>query len=410
MPTQEPDSPRSHFTMIPDLIDELDLDPYTYRLYGHLRRVVGEPRHLPAGTRPEPGACWQSTRTLAAICHMSAGSICESKRKLVELGLIHIEKRPGPGGYYDRITLVDIWSRNSDHFAPSPAPPPGERSAESVQPPGGNSVRHVNASPSPSERSEESVHPPGSSVHQAKALRSPGETIHIPSKQISSSREKNEDDDEDEHDREREGNLNGNEKASSTDQDTTNLVLALFRAELRRDPTPLQREEIADLVALRADPAVWRHAFLRSVGARHRWAYVAQCIRNAHAAREDGPSTGAGEATDRRTPVDPGPRDTGGPGDTAKPIPPPAYVERWTRVLEALSWRLSESVYRQGFDGTTCIGARDGGKTWDVIVPRPTFLAWIQQPGHDIVVNKALRQCGFADVSVRFHPPPTSLQ
>ncbi|GAF99333.1 unnamed protein product, partial [marine sediment metagenome] len=41
---------RAYFTMMPNIIDDMGLDPYAFRLYVHLRRVAGE-----------NGACWQST-------------------------------------------------------------------------------------------------------------------------------------------------------------------------------------------------------------------------------------------------------------------------------------------------------------------------------------------------------------
>jgi hypothetical protein len=53
---------RRYFTIIPNMVDDLGLSPYAYRLYGHFRRVAGE-----------AGECWQSTATLAETCKMSRG-------------------------------------------------------------------------------------------------------------------------------------------------------------------------------------------------------------------------------------------------------------------------------------------------------------------------------------------------
>jgi hypothetical protein len=97
---------RSHFAMIPKLVDELGLDPYAYRLYGHIKTVTGE-----------TGRCWQSTRTLAAACGMSPGRVTAAKRTLVAAGVIRIEKGGGSGGRTDVITPVDLWSRNHAHYA-----------------------------------------------------------------------------------------------------------------------------------------------------------------------------------------------------------------------------------------------------------------------------------------------------
>jgi hypothetical protein len=396
MHTPEPDTSRksappparSHFTMIPDMVGDLDLDPYTFRLYCQIRRVTGD-----AGNGRVDAACWQSTATLAAICRMSTGKVSQSKRKLVQQGLIRIEKRLGPGGYHDHITLVNIWPNNHRHFDRTPASPSDDELAP----------------PSPGEEHAASVHQARTRLHPVNPMPSPSETIHIPLNQTSSSRN---DDDDDENkgqeakgenrkhpgDQKSEGDYLEEETQEGAHDETMDFVTALYRRELEHDPSPLQREEIAELVALCADPAVWRHAFLRSAPARSRWAYITQCIRNA--AEERGACAAVpGAASDRGT-VNPQP---------APASPPPApHVERWAQVLEVLSWKLTESVYRQGFARTTCVGERDGGKTWDVIVPRPAFLDWIQQPSHKPLVDKALQRCGFNNVTVNFIPPPAT--
>ncbi len=141
---------RDHFTIIPDLVDELDLDTYAYRLYGHIRRVTGE----------RGGVCWQSTATLASKCQMSAGKVSEAKRILVACGLIRIRKRSAPGGKRDHITVVDIWTRNRAHFAAKAPPAPETRSGEAQ----------------PARRSSSRV--------AMNAMRSSGETKQIPNNQI----------------------------------------------------------------------------------------------------------------------------------------------------------------------------------------------------------------------------------
>lgn len=75
---------RSHFTIIPNFVDDLGLDAYARSLYMHLARVIG------AG---EGGACWQSTTTLADYTGMSRGRVSRAKRTLVVHHLIRIEKR-----------------------------------------------------------------------------------------------------------------------------------------------------------------------------------------------------------------------------------------------------------------------------------------------------------------------------
>jgi hypothetical protein len=109
---------RRWFTMIPHIVDDMGLDPYAYRLYGHLRRVAGE-----------NGACWQSTDTLAEHCKMSAGSVSNAKTALADAGLIKIEHKTKNGTRYHHITIIDVWAKNRAAFTDSPeedARSPGE--------------------------------------------------------------------------------------------------------------------------------------------------------------------------------------------------------------------------------------------------------------------------------------------
>lgn len=132
------ETPRTHFIMLPNVIDDMGLSPYAFRLYCHLRRVAGE-----------SGACWQSTATLAAHCGISAGSISQAKKDLTDKGLISIDEKSGAGGIYHHITITDVWERNHQHYQPE-------------------SVHQMNANPK--------------SVHQMNAVRSPGETKNNPYK------------------------------------------------------------------------------------------------------------------------------------------------------------------------------------------------------------------------------------
>lgn len=96
---------RTHFTQIPNMIDDLGLDPYAHRLYVHLKRVAGD-----------EGASWQSTKTLAQHCCMSAGSVSKAKKVLVSHGLITVEKKTYNGTKYDHIEIVDIWAKNAAKY------------------------------------------------------------------------------------------------------------------------------------------------------------------------------------------------------------------------------------------------------------------------------------------------------
>jgi len=104
---EEQTEDRRYFTMMPNIVDEMDdLSPYAFRLYMHFRRVAG------AGSG---GQCWQSTRTLAEACNMSTGSISKAKKELEAAGLIEI--RTASDGYHnDVVTVMDIWAENIEHF------------------------------------------------------------------------------------------------------------------------------------------------------------------------------------------------------------------------------------------------------------------------------------------------------
>lgn len=104
------EAPHNYFTCIPNLIDDLNLNPYAFRLYSHLKRVAGE-----------MGACWQSTSTLAKICNMSLGMVSKSKHDLQETNppLIRVERKHKENGdWYHEIKITDIWMTNSRAFSP----------------------------------------------------------------------------------------------------------------------------------------------------------------------------------------------------------------------------------------------------------------------------------------------------
>ena len=117
---------RDFFTMIPHIIDDLELSPYAFRLYVHLSRVVGQ-----------GGMCYQSTETLAAFCHMSNSTVVRAKRELVKATvegkpLIVIVPIPGlkPGRAYHNIYVNALWETNHEKYAkkeqvPNPKVIPG---------------------------------------------------------------------------------------------------------------------------------------------------------------------------------------------------------------------------------------------------------------------------------------------
>jgi hypothetical protein len=99
---------RRYFTVVPNIVDDSELDPFAFRLYVHLKRVAGE-----------NGKSTQSTTTLAKACRMSRPQIVDSKKVLVAKGLIKIDVVANPygGRPYHEITVVDIWEENVAKFS-----------------------------------------------------------------------------------------------------------------------------------------------------------------------------------------------------------------------------------------------------------------------------------------------------
>lgn len=96
---------RSHFAMIPHLVDDLGLTQKAYRLYGHLKRLAGE-----------KGRCEEGVDAMARKCGMSKGSLIAAKRELEKHELIEIVRskdRTTP----DEIVILDVWARNAEAFS-----------------------------------------------------------------------------------------------------------------------------------------------------------------------------------------------------------------------------------------------------------------------------------------------------
>jgi hypothetical protein len=132
---------RSAFTIIPNIVDDMDLSAIAFRLYVHFKRVAGD-----------NGDCFQSSETLANLCHMSMGAVSKAKRELERAGLIRIEIKSTERNIYHNITIVDLWKMNAEKYS-SPSPSEGASPDEE--------------DPSPGEE-----------------LPSPGETNKIPIKKI----------------------------------------------------------------------------------------------------------------------------------------------------------------------------------------------------------------------------------
>lgn len=110
---EDEDNLLANSTMIPNIIDDMDLSAYAVRLYVRMKRRV---KQLRSGETE--GAAYDSTKNLASACHISAGTVSKGKKELVEAGLIRIEKvKRGHGEFdYDKITIVDIWGANKAFY------------------------------------------------------------------------------------------------------------------------------------------------------------------------------------------------------------------------------------------------------------------------------------------------------
>lgn len=97
---------RPYRTELPNLIDDLDLSVYAFRLYVHIKRVSGA----------NGGSCYQGTRALAEHCHMSVGQISKAKQELLDKGLVTKTQRPVSGGLVDDLTPVDMWDQNYERY------------------------------------------------------------------------------------------------------------------------------------------------------------------------------------------------------------------------------------------------------------------------------------------------------
>lgn len=135
---------RKYRIELPNLIDEIDISVYAFRLYVHMRRVAGA-----------SGTCFEGTRALAERCRMSMGKVSEAKQELIDKRLItQIGERPTRGGLVPEYQLADLWEENYERYA-------GVHYTNTTD----ESVHHVNTKP-------ESVH---ESVHGMNVKRSPRE-------------------------------------------------------------------------------------------------------------------------------------------------------------------------------------------------------------------------------------------
>ena len=105
-------------TEIPNIVGDLGLDPYEYRIYVEYKRIAGD-----------SGGCYKSNGNLAKECGMGLTKLKEAKKKLASpfelLGgkpLIYITSRTSDRGDPDTclIELTDIWEENFLYFIKGP--------------------------------------------------------------------------------------------------------------------------------------------------------------------------------------------------------------------------------------------------------------------------------------------------
>jgi hypothetical protein len=115
---------REWFTQMPNVITRLLKNPYLYRVYAYLREIAGE-----------EGNCSYSIKYMSEACGISDRKFLECKKILAqefpEIGmpLIHIKQRFTEHGDRDTdiITILDVWTINSDFKKYKKFPFPNEK-------------------------------------------------------------------------------------------------------------------------------------------------------------------------------------------------------------------------------------------------------------------------------------------
>jgi hypothetical protein len=103
---------RKYRTELPNLVDDIGLSVYAFRLYAHFKRVCGSSN----------GVCFQGSSTIAKHCKMSVGKVSESKVELVKAGLITIEPGDVKKSQADRVYILDVWAENMKRYSKGNAP------------------------------------------------------------------------------------------------------------------------------------------------------------------------------------------------------------------------------------------------------------------------------------------------
>jgi hypothetical protein len=105
---QDSSKDRAYFTMTPRLVGLLCEDPYEYTLWGIIKEIAGE-----------SGECYLSTEDLAALAMQSVGKTSQSRKRLIDIGLLEGEVRRDPGFQQPvwHLRVPDLWPRNLEMVA-----------------------------------------------------------------------------------------------------------------------------------------------------------------------------------------------------------------------------------------------------------------------------------------------------
>lgn len=104
-------------TEIPNIIFQMNLDPWVFKAYCVFKMTAGD-----------RSACFKSNSTLSNEIGCSIPTLIKLKGELAELGLITIQKRhhENGGSLPDLIQIVDIWGQNMEcmlkRYPPKPSP------------------------------------------------------------------------------------------------------------------------------------------------------------------------------------------------------------------------------------------------------------------------------------------------
>lgn len=105
------EKPLHHYrTEIPNCVLKAKLDPYTFRIYCHIKMIAGD-----------SGNCWQSIATIAKECDISECQVRRCISKLCEVNeflecplLIKIERKRKDGNNETNVyRIVDVWKLNT---------------------------------------------------------------------------------------------------------------------------------------------------------------------------------------------------------------------------------------------------------------------------------------------------------